>query len=403
MNKIFNYIGIGQIGLLEFILAMYPIVGGYQYGHVPFSLLVLIILDAIVLVQTQGKPKMRQPNKAIKYLIIYVMVHETVLFLTLPSVPSYFINSYIAQIIIFVSILIIGSNINFKKFISSINIVAIISMLGLLYQLPIILSSGVTTPISLPFMPALDSEARAYEELTRPSSFFWEPQSYCSYMFVPLFFALKEKKMLWAVVITISMFLTGSTTGIVISVFMFAYTAFFTGQKASSRIAVIIVAAGLVYFLLNSSFFEAGVSKMEGTQYERNSRLYNGITLVLKMPINDLIVGGNAASAADYYFSGAAGTGFLLEKNDTIYVSTFWEVIVRFGIIGLVIYLWTYIKPILQAKELAIYVLALVIMLFTNPDSISGIYAYEMIVISSFLMYKFKSNENIYNYNALRK
>lgn len=402
MKKVLNYIGIGQIGLLEFVLAMYPIVGGYQYGHIPFSLLMLIILDVIVLIKTQGKPKMRQPNKAVKYLILYVMVHETVLFFTLPSVPSYFINSYIGQIIIFASILIIGPNLNFNKFLSSISIVAIICMLGLLYQLPITLSGGVTTPLSLPFMPALDAEARAYEELTRPSSFFWEPQSYCSYMFVLLFFALKEKKMVWAAIITISMFLTGSTTGIVISVFMFAYTAFFTGgQKVSNRIIILIVAVGLVYVLLNSSFFDAGVSKMESTSYERNSRLYNGISLVLRMPVSDLIVGGNAATVADYYFSGAAGSGFLIEKNDTVYVSTFWTIIVKFGIIGLFIYLWTYIKPILQAKELAIYVMALVIMLFTNPDDISGMYAYEMLVINCYLIHR--KNEGIYNYNALRK
>lgn len=402
MKKVLNYIGIGQIGLLEFVLAMYPIVGGYQYGHIPFSLLMLIILDVIVLIKTQGKPKMRQPNKAVKYLILYVMVHETVLFFTLPSVPSYFINSYIGQIIIFASILIIGPNLNFNKFLSSISIVAIICMLGLLYQLPITLSGGVTTPLSLPFMPALDAEARAYEELTRPSSFFWEPQSYCSYMFVLLFFALKEKKMVWAAIITISMFLTGSTTGIVISVFMFAYTAFFTGgQKVSNRIIILIVAVGLVYVLLNSSFFDAGVSKMESTSYERNSRLYNGISLVLRMPVSDLIVGGNAATVADYYFSGAAGSVFLIEKNDTVYVSTFWTIIVKFGIIGLFIYLWTYIKPILQAKELAIYVMALVIMLFTNPDDISGMYAYEMLVINCYLIHR--KNEGIYNYNALRK
>lgn len=402
MKKLLNYIGIGQIGLLEFILAMYPILGGYKYGHLPFSLLVLVILDVIVFIKTQGRPKMRQPNNAIKYLIAYVLIHETVLFFTLPSVPSYFFNSYIGQIIIFASILIIGPNLSFNKFISSINVVAIISMLGLLYQLPITLSGGVTTPLSLPFMPALDAEARAYEELTRPSSFFWEPQSYCSYMFVPLFFALKEKKMIWAAILTISMFLTGSTTGIVVSVFMFAYTALFTGgQKVSSRIIILVVGVGLVYVLLNSSFFDAGVSKMESTSYERNSRLYNGITLVLRMPVSDLIFGGNAATVADYYFSGAAGSGFLLEKNDTVYVSTFWSILVKFGIIGLLLYLWTYIKPILQAKELAIYVMALVIMLFTNPDDMSGIYAYEMLVINCFLINK--RNENINNYNTLRK
>jgi len=97
------------------------------------------------------------------------MVHETVLFFTLPSVPSYFFNSYVGQVIIFLSILIIGPNLNFKKLLSSINIVAIISMLGLLTQLPTTLSGGTATPISLPFLPALDSSARAFEELNRPS------------------------------------------------------------------------------------------------------------------------------------------------------------------------------------------------------------------------------------------
>lgn len=405
MKKILRYIGIERIGLLEIVLAMYPILCGYQYGQIPLQLLALVVLDIIVLLRGQGNRFFKQPNKALLYLAIFVIVHETFLFFTLPNVPSYFVNYYYSFLILFPSILLIGPAVDLEKLIGSINLVAIICLLGLLYQFPIIISGGVTTPIALPFLPALAEGARVYDVLARPSSFFWEPQSYCSFMFVPLFFALLNRKMVWAIIITVSMFLSGSTTGIVISMFMFLYTTVFSSVKIGNKVFVAILTVGMIVLLFSSSLFEIGVTKMERTKFDENSRLINGIELVTHMPLGDLIFGGNSATVADYYFSGAAVGADLLEKNNTVFVSTIWMIIVKFGIVGFLFYIWAYIKPIIQRKEIAVYALALIIMLFSNPDYITGIFAFEMIVINCFLLnyQNNDQNESLHSYNTLRK
>ena len=393
MKKILNYIGIERIGFLEIVLAMYPILCGYQYGQIPLQLLVLLILDIIVVVKKRGNVSVKQPNKTILYLAIFVIVHESILFVTMPSVPSYFISYYFSFIIIFTSILIIGPAIDFTRFFSSINVVAIICLLGLLYQFPIIISGGDTTPIALPFLPTLAEGARVYEALSRPSSFFWEPQLYCSFMFVPLFFALLNRKMVWAIIITVSMFLSGSTTGIVISLFMFFFTIVFNSSKIGNKVFVAIVTVVLIALLLSTNLFEVGVTKMESTKFEENSRLINGIELVTHMPLSDLIFGGNSATVADYYFSGAAEGAILIEKYNSVFVSTIWMIIVKFGIVGLLFYIWAYVKPIIQRKEITVYSLALIIMLFSNPDFITGIFAFEMIVVNCFLL-RFQNYQN---------
>lgn len=381
MNSLINRLHLKKVGLLEILFAMYPILMGYQYGSVPCSLLFLIIMDALAL----AKKKRIRNNKTMLFLTVFVLLHEFVLFFTLPSVPSSFVNLVIGFAITLLSIPIITSAIDYDKIVGSINWVTIICIIGLVFQFMELQISGSVTALKVPFMPALDQESRLFEESFRPSSFFWEPQSYCSFMFVPLFIALLDKNYIWSVVIIISMFLSGSTTGIIMSGVILILFVFTQEAGFKSKVMMIIAGVGLGVLLFTSSLFTKGVEKMENVNYEENSRLYNGPALVINMPIEDLILGGNAADVSDYYASGAAGSGYLLEKYDKVYVSTFWEVIVKFGIIGLVLYMAVYIYPIRKNKATLLYMGPLIVALFSNPDFIGGLFAFEFIFIYAFL------------------
>ncbi|MFR4303426.1 MAG: hypothetical protein ACLT4H_07030 [Bacteroides thetaiotaomicron] len=383
MKRIISYLHLKEVGVFELLFVMYPILSGYRYGNIPMLLVILLLLDVVAIYK--GRLRVRFDAKYLKLAAFFVVFHETILFVTMKSIPSYFVNLYISYIVIFLSIYLVAPMLNYRKLIGSFSWIAIISIGGLLYQYMILLGGGSVTPIPLPFLPALDEGTRVYSFLNRPSSFFWEPQSFCSFMFVPLFLALYEKKMMWAIVITVSMFLSGSTTGIIISLLMLGVSVFSSDVNKTYKFLFVLFGVAMVYLLFNSSLFEAGVSKMEDTTFEENSRLFNGVTLVLRMPFINWITGVNYANVADYYFSGEVGSAFLLEKFDTIYMSTIWMILIKYGLIGTFLYVMTIVGPIKQCRSIYIYAIAIVVTMFSNPDYIGAMYAFEMIFIYAFV------------------
>lgn len=192
MKRIISYLHLKEVGVFELLFVMYPILSGYRYGNIPMLLVILLLLDVVAIYK--GRLRVRFDAKYLKLAAFFVVFHETILFVTMKSIPSYFVNLYISYIVIFLSIYLVAPMLNYRKLIGSFSWIAIISIGGLLYQYMILLGGGSVTPIPLPFLPALDEGTRVYSFLNRPSSFFWEPQSFCSFMFVPLFLALYEKK-----------------------------------------------------------------------------------------------------------------------------------------------------------------------------------------------------------------
>lgn len=384
MNKILDYFSLKKIGLLEILIAMYPILMGYQYGSIPCTLLFLLVMDVIAL---SRKTSFSLPSKYMKFLMFFVILHEIFLCLTMELVPNYHINSIVSLLVVLPSLFVITPTVNYEKLKGGINLIAIICMIGMIYHFIILQTGHFISPIKVPFMPDLQSGTRLYSEVFRPCSFFWEPQSYCTFMSVPLFYSLIDKKYVWAVMIILSMFLSTSTTGIAISILSLAIYVLTQNVSKAQRIIIIIVGIGLVYVLFTADFLSAGVEKMESTSYESSSRLYNGPTLVANMPIEDLIFGINYSNVYDYYQAGNVHA-VLMEKYNSLFMPSFWNALVKFGVIGLFLYMGVYIESIKRSKLLFVYVLPLIVALFTNPDFLGGLFAFEFIIIYSFISFE---------------
>lgn len=399
MRRIINYFHLKDIGFYELWFALYSILVGYKYSFPIFALmLVIMALWGFI----KSKKRIYFP-KPLFWLTIYVVIHEVILRILLKRVPEYFDSNLLSYIIVLSSIPFITTALNYRKLVGSLNWVAIICMIGLVYQYIIMMAGGEVHPIKLPFMPEMDETSRLYSVIMRPSSFFWEPQSYCSFMLVPQFIAFSEKKIAWASIITLSMLLSGSTTGIITSVVIFLLY-MLSGElskKVRKRLAFVAIAIG--FFFLSSSLFDKGRDKMENVDYEKTSRLYNGPVLVAHMPHSDLMFGGIAASVPDYYFEGKAPGARLLEKADYVYVSTIWLAIVKFGIVGLLLYLAIYLFPMADNKRIRYYLIPLITTLFSNPDFIGPIFAFEFIFIYSYIKQENNIYESTYANNSIRQ
>lgn len=373
-----------SVGWLELIFAAYPIFTVYRYPYVPFSLLMLILMDIIALHRKKRKIMNDASNKVLKLLFGYVLIHEFLLMFVI-GVPGVMISKYIEYIIIFTSIFIIYPRIDINKLEGSINWIAIVSMIGLVYHFVTIKAGGPVYPLRIPFLPEMDKASKIYVTIERPTSFYYEPQHYCSFMLIPLFLSLVKKgTLIWPFIIVLSMFLSTSSYGIIVSILMFAIYAFSQKMSVFKRILIMATGAVLVILLLFSSLFESGVDKIENTDVERASRLYNGPMLLMNLKTQDMFLGVPDISVSDYYFHGGVGEASLIEKDDNVYLPSIYLILAKFGIVCLILYLLTYFLPILRCRDVLYLSIPLFTGLFVNPDSLGSQYAFYMIFIYSY-------------------
>lgn len=379
-KKIGKYWGKSRLGVIELLFAFYPILSGYAYGIVRLDLLILVVMDFIAFYRS----KRLLDFKPLFYLFIYVLLHEFVLFFFLKGMPVYHLNSLLSTTIFLSSIFIIVPAINYKKLSRCLFLVGILSMVGILYHFMMIRNGGEIHPIKLPFLPDLSEDSRLFSFGNRPTSFYWEPAAFVTYMMVPLFLSLNERRYVWTLIITLSIFLSTSSTGILLSVMMVGVYVFTQKIRMLYRVLLSVAGVALVLFLLQSELFESGIQKIENTDVEKTTRLINGPRLVFNMPSEHLITGMVSANVNDYYQDGYVSTYLQPTRSGTIFVSTFWSVLAKFGLVGLLLYLNVYVKFI-KNRRLLPYVTILLIALFSQGFVLSAIFVFQMIFMLSFL------------------
>lgn len=374
-----------NIGILELAIALYPIIAGYGYGSFQLAFGFLLILDAFLI--NRRIEKKTSFNKLYQYLI-FIVLHNILWMFLMPSIPSYFINSFIADIIYILSIVVIVPHIDFLKLRNAIYIVSIICIIGMLYHVVMIKSGHSIQPIKLPFMPDMNSKSRLYSFLERPTSFFWEPQSYASFMLVPLFFTLKERKMISAFIIAASMILSTSTTGILMALFMIGFYMVTQKQKMRYRILGIIAVIGLVYFLLYSSFTTAGLEKLQNTDMEENNRTINGLLIAKDMSFFDWLFGVPYANLQDAYDAGYITKNLIIYADGEVFASAFWICLCCQGLIGLFFFLNIYWDILKKNHTVLPYLICIIIGLFSNPDILGAAYVFQLMIMYTFITNK---------------
>ena len=381
-----------NIGILELAIALYPIIAGYGYGSFQLAFGFLLIVD-IFLINRKRQHKYSF-GKIYQYMA-FIVVHCAIWLFVMPSMPSYFINSFIADIIYLISIVIIVPQVDFDKLKNAIYIVTIICAVGMLYHVFMIKSGHSIQPIKLPFMPDMSSKARLYSFLDRPTSFFWEPQSYASFMLVPLFFLLREKRLICAFAIAATMILSTSTTGILMALFMIGFYMVTQKQKMQYRILGIIAVIGLVYFLLYSSFTAAGLEKLQNTDVEENNRTINGLLIAKDMSFFDWLFGVPYANLQDAYEAGYITNNLIIHADGEVFVSAFWICLCCQGIIGLFFFLSIYLDILKNDKTVLPYLICIIIGLFSNPDILGAAYVFQLIIMYTFIINNTQLNQQI--------
>ena len=166
-----------------------------------------------------------------------------------------------------------------------------------------------------------------------------------------------------------SMFFSTSTTGITMSLLMLIVYVLTQDIRIRTKVAVVLLTGVFVWLLFTSEIFSAGMEKISETDIESTSRTINGPAMVFNMPFMDLLIGMPAANPYDYLISGGFHSNEIIVKENSIFVSTFWLVLAKFGVIGLALFLSLYIRPLINSKEILTYIIMLFASMFFQSYS----------------------------------
>lgn len=385
MRKLIQYLDLDKIGFIEIVLALYPILLSYRYGIIILAQVVLLALDLVVVLK--GRTRILSFTPLVLFFVYYIL-HQIFGFIGFGLTQSYYINSFLGSIIYISSIFIIAPLVKFEKLEGSINWVSIICVLGLFYHVALMTRGEFITPIKLPFLPDPDmSQTRVFEEGFRPVSFFMEPQSYVGYLIFTLFYAVRNNKYIWAIIVSLSIILSTSTTGIAMIPIMFLLLLFGKKGEIYKKLIFLVVLGGLGIFFLNSPLASMGLDKLEDTELSSNIRTVNGPGLAKAMDIEDCFIGVPFANATDYY-NGVAKfkrTEVIPDGNGIVFLPGFWTCFIFFGMIGLFLFLSIYFEIWKMNHSVLPILGCLVVTLFTNPDFLGGIWAFQMIFLLSYV------------------
>lgn len=369
-KNIVNYLHLKEVGFLEMTFALTPMLSGFSFMGQPLSFWMWVVLITIIFLR-------RRHNRFKNFIpltifIIYWSFHELCIML----VDDVNIAGVVAQILVFSSVYFLFPNLDAKKLRGCMNWVAILAMAGLLYQWTFILRGQGVHPLELPGLPR--SEFFLEKISLRPSSFFNEPAAYVAFMICPLAISLIERKFLWAVAIILSIFLTTSTTGLVLSFILLGASLFVQNKvKMRTSLGILLIGGGLFFALTHFSVFRLGVVKVENTDTSTNVRLSQAPYIVSTMYSSEYLFGAPYSTPYNYCKSGRA-PGVIYYGN-TVYMSTFWSMILLYGVIGLILFLNIYYKLFKSSKVTWPLLACLMATMFSDPDGIQGGYIYKLI------------------------
>lgn len=391
LRKTINYLGINNIGFLEFMIALFPIMAGYAYSPIYLS----FVIPLLMILHCLRKGIKPYNFKPLKYFAIYLFIHELVLAVLCPYVGTTPITNMIGDLTHIIVILFIIRIISYERLKGAIFLVAIISSFGILYHYILIKSGQSVTPIKLPFLPDPGLASRLHEEGVRPVSFFWEPAAYASYMIVPLFIALAEKKYSLVACFLFFILLSTSTLGVVMSAVLVISWVLLSNTSKWSKVVVALCGITIIYVISQTSIFEATTAKIKDTELEETARTINGPILAENMTTTDWVLGIPDNTPTDYWKRGQIRDSRFIAK-DELYLSTLWFVIAKLGVIGLFLYLSIIYVSLKNNKQVLPIIIAVLISMFGSNMYIGPHFVFYFIFIY-FLKYR---NERNYGFKT---
>ena len=326
-----------HLPIFEWALPVFCILQYYTYGFLSVGLIMIYVLTALCF-YADSKWYIYKP---IVYFLIYILFNNLIKMLFIQEVSSEYYNTILEKIASFLVLVAVSSRINENQLYKSWTIVAAPVLAGMVFQS--FMAYGLQKPVSpISILPISSEMARQWTiSSLRPSSLFSEPSAFVWFMLPLLFLAIKRGKYVFAIIINLAMFLSTSTTGILLSLLLWLAFSVFMPRSRKEKILSIILVIAFVLLLAFLSVFSFSKEKLITTDIGDSFRLGYGFKILSTMPKNQWLFGVPYSSVASYITDSGnvPASWYDIRIPYFSFVNAFCQNFIQYGLIGTILYL----------------------------------------------------------------
>ncbi len=378
-----------EIHLIELILPFFHLFSQYSVWILSLGSIILMLVAGLSLAMNSWKLRFSASYKPYLIFLGYVVTRDIFRAFLGPDLFQTQINRMIEYIFIYFLVFIICSqSLDEDKLYKVWKIAGVIYVLGLLIQVIQIYFLGQRiAPISI--IPGYELRPEGNIAQLRPSSFFAEPASFVIAMLPLEFLSIKRKDYKWAVFTTISILLSASTVGIILSVILWASSLLSKDTSIKRKLIILLLAVSIVGLFINMDVFDTSLSKfLQVASGESTfvSRVQNGFDVIRRQSILSFIFGTNYNDVQTFVsdnLSTFSSSPLLLTywRNHRIFLNTFSRLIFQYGLIGLLLYILPLITYLKNKRYVAKPLVIMMLVAIFGQTMLLNTYYFTMVMI----------------------
>jgi hypothetical protein len=323
-----------------------------------------------------------QISKSLLLFFSYVVVSQLLLGVVQGEIVI-IKNLFMAFISTF-TVIVVYNIVTEEDFFKAYKVFGIICTIGLFYHVicVYILKQPVSPIIILPnaFVPDTNWAYNLY----RPMSIFQEPAAYAGFMLPLLAYSIYKKEIMFSIIISISIIMSTSSIGILMTFGIWAYSIFFVVNSKLTKIGLVFVFFVILIFFVSNDLFAYSADKIMNINLENDLRLANGFLILGNMSGKDLLFGIGMGNITNYLN--------MHGLNYRNYISTISGTMINYGIIGFLFYcdmLFKFWKK--QRHNVQLYVLIIIILSFAQTILFNMAFQYYFL---SYFVCSYRDNRN---------
>ena len=333
--------------------------------------------------------------KPLLYLTIFIIVSDLSLILSSKgNLSSSFFNREIFQLIQMFTLFFVSAMINFKVLKKSIYILTIITCLGVIYHVLLISFGQSVSTISF-----YAFEASRFSEVgVRPLSIFPEPAAIVSFLIIPLYLLMNERKVFYSILLSLVILSTTSSTGVTYLLVMWLFFLYKSYYSKLTKLSITFILFIVVTQFLTNDIFELSskkviydVENLQNTNLEEgNIRLFSGPILFSNLNATQLLFGLGDSSVDDYVNNSKSTSLNYFKIDRKVFLPSFWLIWASYGIVGLLLYLYIFFCFYKKNKNLAPLMLVFFFLFFIQKIGLGPVFMFYFIFLTSETNYQNK-------------
>lgn len=279
-------------------------------------------------------------KRTLIFLAVYMVFNQLLIYAVRLYSTTNVLKNLMMNIIGIMIILVLSTCLDEDKLYDTYRMIGIITHAGLIYHsIQVYILGNKIEPLFIPFMDAFIPIHSVASANMRPCSFFTEPQGYCSFVAPLLILSIKRKDYFMAIVTSICMILSTSSTGVFLVAVIWLYYIFFQVKSIPLKVICIILAIGVGVWLFANPYLSYTFDKITTINLADNERTGKGFYILSHMSFPDLMLGTGVSNLESYLQQNRNAFSDIRSVTENNYVTTGFGFFIQYGFIGGVSYL----------------------------------------------------------------